>query len=167
VTQAADVMVAAVELARNEAVNRRTHVWLGLRKETNNGRNDLQVALVGSKDGSTNTGNNLVPLVRPQTMERTALVPSGAAGSPEELSLATGGLVFQAGAANFNEGTTLTFLPTGEVTTAAAPGAADGFVPLLAIGLAPLKGDQPDTDTNVRAAILIDGSTGSARVVRP
>lgn len=160
-------MVAAVELARNEAVNRRTIVWMGVRQETNNGRNDLQVALVGSKDGTTNAGANLLPLTRPQTMERTALVPSGAAGAPSELSSATSGLVFQAGAANFNNGTTLTFLPTGEVTTVAAPGSAEGFVPLLAIGLAPLKGGQPDTDTNVRAAIVIDGSTGSARVVRP
>lgn len=159
-------MATAVELARNEAVNRRTHVWLAVRQETNSGRNDLQVALVCSKDGSTNSGANLLPLLRPQTMERTALVDSGAAAATE-LSGVTDGLTFQSGAYSFGDGRTLTFLPTGEVTTVAAPGPSEGFTPLLAIGLAPLKGGEADTATNTRAAVLIDGSTGSARVIRP
>jgi prepilin-type N-terminal cleavage/methylation domain-containing protein len=167
VTQAADIMVTAVELARTEAVNRRTYVWLAVRQETNNGRNDLQVAVVGSRDGTTKGGDNLLPLVRPQTMERIALVDSETAGTAAELSGVNAGLVFQSGPYAFGDGRTLTFFPTGEVTTAAAPGAAEGFMPLLAIGLAPLKGDQPDTDPNARAAVLIDGSTGSAKLIRP
>jgi len=162
---ATDIVTAVVELAHNEAVTRQTYVWLGVRRESAGGRQALQIALMSSKDGTTNSGGNLHPLTRPQTIEGVGLVSSGAAGSPRELASQNNGLIFQAGAANFDEGTTFTFLPTGEVTAAATPSPSDGFEPLLAIGLAALKGDEPDNAN--RTAIIIDGAVGSATVIRP
>lgn len=164
VTAAAESMAAAVELARAEAIARRTHVWVGLVERTDPGRRGVQIGIVSSKDGSTNaSATNLRPVGRATLVERVALVGSGTAGAVEIASV-TGGVAFKIGQSDFNAGKSFTFTPDGEVARDPAPSSTDGFDPLLAIGLAPLKGDAPDT--NNRATILIDGATGIPRIIR-
>lgn len=164
VTAAAESMAAAVELARAEAIARRTHVWVGLVERTDLGRRGVQIGIVSSEDGSTNANaTNLRPVGRATLVESVALVGSGTAGAVEIASM-TGGLAFKIGQSDFNAGKSFTFTPDGEVTKAPAPSSTDGFDPLLAIGLAPLKGDV--ADTNNCATILIDGATGIPRIIR-
>ena len=165
VSDAADQVAAAIELARSEAMARRTHAWVGLIARTDAGSDGVQIGVVCSADG-TSSGNsaNLRPLGRASLIKSVALVDSGAAGNPSEIASQTDGLNFTIGASSFNAGKSITFTPDGEATTKAAPSASDGFDPLLAVGLAPLKGNSPDT--NNRATVVIDGSTGIPRIIR-
>jgi prepilin-type N-terminal cleavage/methylation domain-containing protein len=165
VSDAAESIAAALELARTEAIARRTYAWVGFLERTEPGSRGLQVGVICSSDGTTNTAaTNLRPLARAVLLESVVLVDSGAAGDPVELASWTGGLAFKAGNVNFDAGKSFTFTPEGEVTALPAPATADGFDPLLAVGLAELKGNTPDTAN--RAAVIIDGATGIPRVIR-
>lgn len=163
VSDAAESVAAAVELARTEAIARRTYAWVGFAARTDPGSSGVQIGVVCSKDGSAGTNaTNLRPLGRAVRVESVGLVDSGAAGAPVEIASMTGGLVFKIGQSDFNAGKSFAFTPDGEATT--APASADGFDPLLAVGIAQLKGTSPDT--NNRATVIIDGSTGIPRILR-
>lgn len=165
VSDAAEQVATAIELARSEAVARRTYAWIGFSARTDVGNDGVQIGVVCTADGtSSGTAANLRPLGRAVLVESVTLVDSGKEGNPSEIALQTDGLNFTIGASSFNAGKSITFTPDGEATTKAAPSASDGFDPLLAIGLAPLQGTSPDT--NNRATVVIDGSTGIPRIIR-
>ena len=173
VTEAAYQVVAAVDLARSEAVARQTYVWLGLQPQTNSGNLDLRIGLVYSKDGSgTNTAStNLQPIGKATLIQRTALVdPSGWGAGEVGTSLGTfssfpvsGGLPFTIGSSAF-AGRTVTFTPLGEVMTNSAPSATNGFVPRIAIGLRQSRGTTAATGNDI--AVVIDGSVGIPTMYR-
>lgn len=157
----------AIEMARSEAVARRTYVWLGLQEQTNAGNRDLIVGMVYSKDGSTNTAAaNLQPIGRPLAIRQVGLTNSlNVPGTPLEWAGFKNGIAMEIGpAANFTDKRTLTFTPTGEALTMAAPTPTSPFTPLVAFGLAATRGTVLD-EKNV-ASIAIDGSTGIPTIYR-
>ena len=170
VTEAAYQVMAAVDLARSEAVARQTYVWLGLQT---NSDNDLRIGLVYSKDGSgTNTAAaNLQPIGKATLIQRTALVDPSIWGAGEVgTSLGNpppfptnGGLTFTIGSSSF-AGCTVTFTPLGEVMTNSAPSATNGFVPRIAIGLRQSRGTTAATGNDI--AVVIDGSVGIPTMYR-
>ena len=83
VTDASDSVSAALELARAEAMARRTHAWVGFAARTETGSSGVQIGVVCSVDGSS-SGNatNLRPLGRAVLVESVGLVDSGVAGIP-------------------------------------------------------------------------------------
>ena len=169
VTEAAFQIAAAAELARSEAVARRTFVWLGLQNQTNFGNTDLRVGIVYSKDGSsTNTnGTNLQPIARPLLIQRAGLVAVSAVevgtnlSAASDLSANTGTGTMEAANTRFTN-TIITFTPDGEAMLARTPGASTPFDPLIGIGLRGFRGTTPMTNND--AAVLIDGSIGIPRI---
>lgn len=165
-SSAAYQLAGAIELARSQAVSRRTYVWIGLLPQTNSGNTDLRVGMVYSKDGSTNGAvTNLQALGRPLLLERVGITnPSSvdtgnALASPADWSAATAGLGnFTSGNATFTNGKTITFSPSGEVTTNAAPTYTNAFEPRIGIGLRQMRGTTAVTNNDI--AIVIDGSVG-------
>jgi len=174
VTEAAYQVMAAVDLARSEAVARQTYVWLGLQPQTNSGNLDLRIGLVYSKDGSgTNTAAaNLQPIGKATLIQRTALVdPSGWGAGEVGTSLGTplsfpvsGGLTFTIGSSPPFTGRTVTFTPLGEVMINSAPSSTNGFVPRIAIGLRQSRGTTAATGNDI--AVVIDGSVGIPTMYR-
>jgi prepilin-type N-terminal cleavage/methylation domain-containing protein len=176
VTEAAEQISGAVDLARNEAVTRQTYVWLALQPTNTNGNSSLIVGVFYSKDGSsaTNTnGSNLASVVKPLVIEKVALTNASAlnlggyltAGSTDLYSSTAAGFSFQSGKANnFTNCMSLTFMPLGEVTTQLSPGASDGFIPYIMIGLQGMRGMSAMSNNDI--AIGIDGSVGVPSIIR-
>jgi prepilin-type N-terminal cleavage/methylation domain-containing protein len=167
VSEAAQQISSAVEMARSEAVARRTYVWLGLQTVTNAGTTDVVVGMVYSKDGSTNhQAANLQPVARPVTLRQVGLTNSSEVpGSPVELAGFRDGIEMDFGpAAQFTDKRSLTFTPLGEVLTIASPSATSPFEPLMALGIAASRGAA--LDQNNIASVAIDGSSGIPTIHR-
>jgi prepilin-type N-terminal cleavage/methylation domain-containing protein len=167
VADAAEQISAAVELARSEAVTRRTYVWLGLQTVTNAGATDVVVGIVYSKDGSTgHQAANLQPVARPVTLRQVGLTNSSEVpGSPVELAGFRDGIEMDFGpAAQFTDKRSLTFTPLGEVLTVPSPTATSPFKPFMALGIAGVRGTE--LDPNNIASVAIDGSTGIPTIYR-
>lgn len=172
--EAASQVADAVEMARGHAVSRQTYVWLSFQPQTNAGNLDLRVGMVASRDGTTNLApTNLQVLLRPLLVARVGLTNWGALQLPDaapvptvDMSLQSGGAKFSGGPLAFTSGCTLTFLPTGEVTTAASPGPSTGFDPLAGIGLRATRGTEFVAAGNQDAGVLVDGSVGVPFVYR-
>jgi prepilin-type N-terminal cleavage/methylation domain-containing protein len=168
VAEAAHQVAAAVELARSEAIARRTYVWLGLQAETNSGNKDLRLGIVYSKDGSSTNTNatNLQPVGRSLLIQRVGLVDSeNVPETARELADFSRGVEFEIGqAARFTDRRSITFTPFGEVMTEPTPASTNAFDPLLAIGLATARGIQTDSSNIV--SVAIDGSVGIPTIYR-
>lgn len=171
-TNAAYQVAAAVELARSEAIARRTFVWLAIQPQTNSGNADLRLGLFYSKDGSSNHASiNVAPLARPLLLERSDMVPFSSATSfvtnnpvPDDLSSANSGATFTSGNFSFSSGRTITFTPLGEASTSATPAWMNTFSPRIAITLQQTTGTT--RQTNDTLAVLVDGSVGLPTIYR-
>lgn len=167
VTDSADRLTALIEFARDDAIARRSFVWLGLEPVTSPGqRRDVWVGLAYSRDGTTNsTSSNLQPLGRNQLFENIVLVPpSVAPGTPTDLTNQNLGINLQIGPRTFSK-FILTFTPIGEVTLDPAPGPQTGFEPKVGFGLRTMRG--LIADDNNPLDIIISGSTGLPAIHRP
>jgi prepilin-type N-terminal cleavage/methylation domain-containing protein len=168
VADAAEQISAAVEMARSEAVTRRTYVWMALQEQTNAGSADLLLGMAYSKDGSAtnHATNNLQPLARPLTFKQVGLTNStGVPGNPRELAGFSGGIDMDLGSsAKFTARRSITFTPLGEVLTTPSPTPSSPFERLMALGVAAARG--PQLDQNNIASVAIDGSTGIPTVYR-
>lgn len=171
VTESAYQITSALELARSEAVIRQTYVWVGFQPQTNSGNRDLRVGIVYSMDGSSSTivtsngvtNSNLAPLGKALLLPATSLTSSTALltnGSVIDLATNASGITFTNGWTVFSNGCTLTFMPLGEVTTAASPSFTNGFDPVIGIGLRQTRGTNLISATNNDVAVGIDGSVG-------
>lgn len=171
-SEAAYQVSSAIERARAEAVARNTFAWLALQPVSAQQEQNLRVAIMASRDGTTNfAATNLIPLLRPVMLRGAALhaaddliadqPPPGA----RDWLASPPGIVFQEGGYRFENHPTLTFTPDGEATVQAAPSVTTGFAPLVAIGLVSTRGET--ILTNNPAVVLVDGSTGISEVVRP
>jgi len=171
-TAAAYEITAAVELARSEAISRKTYVWMGLQSQTNGGNIDLRIGLVFSKDATgTNTASgNLQPIGRPLLIERVGLAPTAgldvgtSLSSATDLSTYSGGAKFTVGSMTTSDKRTITFTPMGEVTTKPDPTSTSGFDPRIAIGLSQTHGTALESNNSI--AIVIDGSVGTPTIYR-
>ena len=174
VSQAAADVAGLLEYARNEAVTRRSYVWVGLKETNISGSLEVQMAAAYSIDGTTNTGTNLTPLSRIMKVGNTGLMSYsglraetrdllGSSIGVQDFSTNTRGVTFKVGANEFKN--TITFTPRGEALLKGVPVSFDGFDPMIGIGLMPARGSVK-ADTSKDAAVVLDGSTGMARVLR-
>ena len=123
--------------------------------------------MVYSKDGSctNNATSNLQPLSRPLLLERVGITNASTLsvgsniGSPVDWSAFASGLGnFTCGSVSFGNGKTITFSPSGEVSTNPAPTYTNAFDPRIGIGLQQMRGTTAATNNDI--AIVIDGSVG-------
>ena len=177
VGQAAADVNGILELARSEAVTRQTFVWAAFRAAPNSGVLEIQMALAGSIDGTPNAaGTNLIALSRVVRARNAGLtnwtgLKSGTTGlltnssAPVDLGSTPGITYTNLPQAKFTN-TTVTFTPRGEAMLQGSPAATDGFTPLIGIGIVPSRGDVNDPSPKEDAAVVLDGSTGMARILR-
>lgn len=177
VTEAAANVAGLLEFARNEAVTRQSFVWVALQEATNNGSLEVQMAAVYSADGSTNGGGNLTPLSRVLTVKNTGLSEFsalktetkalyGGGATVKELFTSNEGIkITNFPASQFLNKATITFTPRGEAMLKGTPLSTDGFDSVIGVGFVPARGTvkypQPDD-----AGVILDGSTGMARILR-
>ncbi len=179
VTQAAVDVAGILEFARSEAVSRQSYVWVGITEATNAGVLEVQMAAVYSADGTTNaSSDNLVPLSRVVRARNAGLTNFSAlkqgtrdllstnAPTPAEFANSSAGIVLTSFPTAGFKNTTITFTPRGEAMLRGVPTATDGFDPLIVIGLLPARGNAKDSSGKDDAAVILDGSTGMARVLR-
>ncbi len=147
VTQAGFDVTQALDLARTEALARQTYVWAAFQTVTNNGVRYLQVGLVYSLDGSTNTtSTNLKPVAIPYLIRQVGLGTASNLDSKINQSLSAkfpgamlsdiatnSGVGFKIGRANFDQNRSVTFTPRGEAMLAPSPSVSDGFDRLVGV----------------------------------
>ncbi len=179
VTQAAYDVSALLEFARAEAVARQTYVWVGIQPEQRGPTTVLRMGAVYSKDGTPSVAANYQPLTRPLLVQGvtitdfSALKPSTqAALSPTGTTVSTEAVghtdaAFKIGSVDFgsSQGTTITFTPRGEAMLKGNPTTADGFDPLIGMGLRQVRGTAIPADAD-DAGVVLDGSVGLPRIVR-
>lgn len=159
----------AIELARSQAIARRTYVWIGLENFESFGNRSLLLGGVYSKDGSTNAiSANLVPLFRPTSMVGIWAVGevSGLQTPSNFVALATNsaGISFESGNDSFLQKKTVTFTPTGEAMLDGQPSATTAFDQNILIGLRQYRGANENTNNDI--AVLVDGSAGIPFILR-
>jgi prepilin-type N-terminal cleavage/methylation domain-containing protein len=167
VTDSAYQLADLAELARNEAIARRTYVWLGMQTNAGaGGSSQVLTGMVFSKDGTANLEDtNLQPLGRVQRLERLGLFPpSVVPGAPTDLTAQQAGPGFSIGGTTFSN-FILAFTPMGEISLDPQPGPHGGFTPRIGLGLRTMRGSSPDHGNPVD--LLLSGSTGLPSVHRP
>jgi prepilin-type N-terminal cleavage/methylation domain-containing protein len=175
--QGAYDVASLLELARSEAVGRQTYVWVAFENvETPVGR-EVRAVAVASVDGSgTNTSEaNVAPLSRVLKVQDAVLAPwedlktgtraLGDGVDPDSVSKNKSGMAFSVGATRFQSGSTLTITPRGEVLLKGSAGPHDGYNPQVAVSLRQARGSQVAAGAD-DAAVLVEGSTGSIRILR-
>lgn len=151
-TEAAFHISSAIELARSEAIGRKTYVWLGLQPQTNFGSLDLRLGLVFSRDGTANmTATNLQPLT-PATLLNQVAVTGSSLGVTD----------FTIGQSRFTR--SLTFTSMGEVLVSSTPSPDEGFPTNLALVIEQTRGNV--VQANNRSTIQIDASVGIPSIER-
>jgi Tfp pilus assembly protein FimT len=163
-----------LELARSEAVTRRTYVWVGFQNTTATAEPELRVGAVFSRDGTSDSSStNLQSLARVLHLKQTALTPwsdlkattralmSGT--TPESIASNTTGISFTTGVFSFAQAT-VTFTPMGQALLSGTPTSTDGYVPLMDISLRHRQG-QTIRDLADDAAIILNGATGTPAVL--
>lgn len=170
---------ALVEFARSEAISKRSPTWLAFREVTNHGNIEVQGVVFGSKDGTFNpSGTNItvlsrivrfrgVGMSRFEDLSASTRALATNTTTPGELVGNLDGIT----ATNipskpFQNRRTLTFTPAGEVTLDGTPGAADGFEPYVGFGFVPTRGNALENPPKQDVGILVEGSTGTARILR-
>ena len=171
VSEAAFELSTAVEKARNEAVTRKTYVWLALQDEIQSGNLGVRIGTVCSKDGTANTNAaNLMPLGSPVLISKVGLVDMEAVNTGAPTAAATdllelaGGIKFTVGKVSFSQGRTITFMPLGDVSTTPVPTATTGFDPLLMVAFRQCHGTNLFAGNDITLAI--DGSDGAPILYR-
>lgn len=172
--QAAYDVGSLLELARSEAVSRKTYVWVGFQPMTNEGNLEIRVAAVASRDGSaTNTNaSNLQAFTRVLRVPQAELLRWADLGSrtkvlfgnqPSSVATNTAGLMFSVGPQNFT-GRSITFTPKGEALLQGAATLDDGYEPYIDVSLRRAKGTSVPTNSD-DSAVIVEGGTGSIRLI--
>lgn len=164
VTEAGYQIGAALELARAEAIARRTYVRAGLITTNAEGRPEVWMGAVASGDGTPGT-NDLRPLMRVTRMRGVTLAESGLGDVAELAPGSPSGISFRIGRTEFGNGPMVTFTPAGEAMTNALPDEETGFTPRMGLGVFEVRGNTALTNNLLR--VTIDGATGSVKILRP
>jgi len=173
VTKAVNDTSGILELARSEAMARKTYVFVAF-VNTNNvfGNSELCIGAVSSSDGSANTDpGNLRAIAKAIKIDRTLMVtnetelPANVRGlvSNARFLTNTSGPTFQIGKVSFPTSSSfLIFSPNGE-----ALGTVNSlnFLPNVDIGLVATKGTVPQT--NDGAVVRYLGGSGAVQIFRP
>ncbi len=164
-----------LELARSEAVARQTYVWAGFTNVIDQGSAEIRMAAVFPKDGS---GDNLAPgnlgnlsrTVRVANAELSAwpdlsteIREMESGQTPDSLATNSDGIEFQVGNTTFER--SITFTPRGQAMLEGRINPDSGYNPLVDVSFRQTRGlDVPDGAHE--ASILIEGATGSVRILR-
>lgn len=163
-----------LELARTEAMSRKTYVYVGFLNATNAfGNSELRIGAASSMDGSTNTdASNLRPITKALKIDKTLMVKS-AGELPANVSGLTSGYsflsnsvpTFKIGSVDFPASADgIIFSPNGEALSSAD---SLNFIPQVDIGLVPTKGTAPQTAGNDGAVVRYYGGSGNIQIFRP
>lgn len=174
VSQGASDIASLLEFARNEAATRQSYVWVGLKTATNAGVTELQMAAVYSIDGTPTAGTNLTALSRVLRVKQSALTPYeslksgtrdllGGSLPVSEYLTNRAGVAFSVGSVTFTN--SITFTPRGEALLNGTPNSYAGFDPMIGIGVIPAREAAKGGSDN-DAGVVLEGSTGTARVLR-
>ena len=171
VAKAVEDTSGILELARTEAMARRTYVYVAFLNTNSFGNSEIRIGAVASLDGSTDAStNNLRPIAKALKVERTMLtnaIPaqvSGLISNPAfGMSNATGLPAFTVGNVVFDGAPYgVIFSPNGE---ALATASSMSFLSKVDLGLVATKGTTPQT--NDGAAVRYLGGSGNIQVFRP
>ena len=164
VEAATGYLLQAMERVRQEAVSRQSPAWLVLRTTSVNGIPALQVGMVASIDGTTDTDqSNLDPIGRVQVIERVGLGDVSIADAVQLAGLGLGPS-FSIGSSSFGNDPALLFTPAGEVSTNSNLGTDGGFTPVIAFSVRPALGESLSADDSNQ--IVVDGCTATATLKR-
>lgn len=174
VSQGASDIASLLEFARNEAATRQSYVWVGVQTATNAGVAELQMAAVYSIDGTPTAGTNLTPLSRVLRVKQSTLVPYASLKSDtrnllegsvpvSEYLTNSAGISFSVGPVTFSN--SITFTPRGEALLNGTPNSYAGFNPMIGLGVIPAREAAKGGSDN-DAGVVLEGSTGTARVLR-
>ena len=161
-----------LEMARTEAMARKTYVWVSFLNRDVSGTSELLIGAVSSLDGSTDSSAlNLRPLtkvIRIPNLVRSAAVPANVLTMAADPSfITTGGPGFKVGSVDFptgNTAPTLVFSPNGEILPSAG---SMNFIPKADVGLVPTKGTFVQSNGSDGAIIRILGGSGRVQIFRP
>ena len=183
-TQASYQVAQLLELAHDQAVANQTYVWVGFANTTVSGTPAMVMEAVSSLDGtgSNTVASNLKALSKPILVQNVNLVsftnlssatktlvtnvtggsaPASVASNNSGFTMTTGGFTL----AN----TTLTFTPRGEAllegNVATVYDYADGYDPLIDVSMSRNQGGTSVSSVE-DVSVILDGSTGVARIVR-
>jgi prepilin-type N-terminal cleavage/methylation domain-containing protein len=180
-TQASYQVSQLLELAHDQAVANQTYVWVGFANTTVSGTPTMVMGAVSSLDGtgSNTAANNLNPLSKPILVQNVNLVPFASlsagtkalvTGTPDSVANNQNGISMTAG--EFTLTTTLTFTPRGEALLngqALLGGNVSslyvGYDPLIDVSMSRCRGGTPIPSVE-DIAVILDGATGVARIVR-
>jgi len=176
VGNAATELQMLLDFAREQAKSRNSFVWVVFGNgQTLVGGNVLSAVVLGSLDGTSNTASaNLAQLSKRLALpdivltevsqlkaSTQALLPA-----PRGINLASQSQFFDYISGGVSHRRFITFSPRGEVLAVANATTADGFVPVVDIGLRKTRGPSspaPDADD---AGIVLFGSSGRSVVIR-
>ena len=175
VTRAANDVASVLELARTEAMARRSYVYVGFENTTNaTGNAELCIAAAASPDGSSATTAGLIPVTKvirvanvrqtdysglPQAVQKAA---TGATNNTFYVDgMTSSGIHFSIGPQTFND-SMLILSPEGELLPVAD---APVFLDRAHVGLVGMKGNSPNP--NDGAVLTYEGGSGAITTIRP
>jgi Tfp pilus assembly protein FimT len=164
-----------LELARSEAVTRRTYVWVGFQNTRVGLEQELQIGAVYSSDGTSDSSpDNLQSLTRTLRVKRATLTPWSDLKSatralltgttPQSVASNANGVSFNVGSCPFSQ-STVTFTPMGQAMLKGSPTTSDGYIPLMDVSIRQTHGATAQPTAN-DVAIILNGATGASRVLR-
>lgn len=182
VTKAAADGAGILDLARTEAVARKTFVYVGF-AEVKNARGDLELRIgaVASLDGTSEAGeSNLKAISKLVKIDGVALADNGdlpalpappgvtpssfVAQFPTFADQFPGNGGFAVGDQDFRNMPTMILSPQGELIETAD---AVEHLPFAVIGLSPARDGEPVDDNSNWAALIYHGGTGAVQTLRP
>lgn len=175
VAKAVEDTSGILELARTEAIARRTYVYVAFLNTTNVfGNSELCIGAVSSLDGSANTDpSNLRAITKALKIDKTRMAESAGELPANVSGLATNarfltntvGMAFDVGKEKFPASAIgIIFSPTGEALSAAG---SLNFIPQVDIGLVPTRGTAPQTAGKDGAVVRYSGGSGNIQIFRP
>lgn len=175
VTRAAVDAASVLELARAEAMARRTYVYVGFENTSNAlGNSELCIAAAASPDGSSAATTGLLPLTRVVRLENVRqtnyaglpqVVRAAATNATNSDDYASGmtstGISFTNGRQIFSS-SMVVISPEGELLAEAG---SPVFLERMHLGLIGMRGTAPMT--NDGGVVTFDGGSGAISIIRP
>lgn len=174
-TQGAYTAEGLLELARNEAVTRRTYVWVGFQNFSLPQAQEIRMAAVYSRDGTPDaSASNLANLTRVFSIKNALLTNWDdlkdstksllTDGTSTSVSKNSAGISFTTGTSRF-EKSTITFTPRGQAMLKGSPSSDDGYIPLIDIGFRQSHGQTVQTHAD-DVALIVNGATGTPKILQ-
>jgi len=179
VTRGLNDVASMLELARAEAMARRTYVYVGFENTTNAAGNaELRVAAAASPDGSSATTIGLLPITKvvrlenirhtnysglPQVVQTAARAASTNAANDADYvaGMTSGGISFTSGKQLFSSKMVIVS-PEGELLPSAG---SKVFLDRANVGIIGMKGNTPATSDG--GVVMLDGGSGTITIARP